>query len=77
MDWTALVPFLAVVGVFGVMAGVPIYLSRRHRVRESGNAPPPVVDRVGSADGQIYERGWRVDDDVMPLDNGEFPPARG
>lgn len=77
MDWTALLPVVAVMGIFGVMAGVPIYLSRRHRRPERGNPPPPVVDRVGSADGQVYERSWRVDDDVMPFDNGEFPPARG
>ncbi|HJS12729.1 hypothetical protein [Sphingopyxis sp.] len=61
------------------MAGIPIYFARRYRGRKLESPPPslPVVDRIGTGDGLVYERSWRVDEAVMPLDNGEFPPPRG
>lgn len=76
MDRTALALYL---GTSGVIAGILICFARRHRRRKPESPPPslPVVDRVGTGDGVVYERGWRVDETVMPLDNGEFPPPRG
>lgn len=76
MDWIA--PAL-ILGVFGVLIGIPIYATR-HRRGQSAETPPPsppVIDRIGTGDGVTYERGWRVDEQVMPLDHGEFPPIRG
>jgi hypothetical protein len=75
MNWTALTLYL---GTFGVMAGIPIYFARRHRRRKPETSPSSasVIDRIESGDGLAYERGWRIDEAVMPLDNGEFPPPR-
>ncbi|WP_332818019.1 hypothetical protein [Sphingopyxis sp.] len=76
MNWTALALYF---GTLGVMAGIPIYFARRYRGRkpESPPSPPPIVDRIGTGDGVAYERGWRVDEAAMLLDNDEFPPSRG
>ena len=76
MSWTALALYF---GIIGVVAGIPIYFARRYRGAKPESPPPspPVVDRIGAGDGVAYERGWRVDEAAMPLDNGEFPPPRG
>jgi len=76
MNWTALALYF---GTIGVMAGIPIYFARRYRGRKSESLPsfPAVVDRIGAGDGVAYERGWRVEEEAILLDNDEFPPPRG
>lgn len=75
MNWSALALYF---GILGVMAGIPIYFARRYRGRTSEGLPslPPVVDRIGTGDGVAYERGWRVEEEAILLDNDEFPPPR-